>query len=105
MQKCIPTKGSGTHEANRVPGTGVTSRSSPWSEQASGAHDVVVRLAVGLGVGGALAEHGGDVLETAYCMPPQVPRNGIPRSRTTVSARSTAASSAYGAPGTSQTPS
>ena len=42
---------------------------------------------------------------TAYCMPPQVPRNGIPRSRTTVSARRTAASSAYGEPGTSQTPS
>ena len=42
---------------------------------------------------------------TAYCIPLQVPRNGISRSRTMLSALRTAASSAYGPPGTSQTPS
>ena len=88
-----------------MPGTGVTSRSSPYSEQAR----AVTTLSSAspsdsawvAGPPSTVATYS----RTAYCMPPQVPRNGIPRSRTTVKADSTAASSAYGEPGTSQTPS
>ena len=92
--------------ATRVPATAVTSRSSPTRLHES-------RATTGSAASGSVSAWAAPVSPATfranstvmYWNPPQVPRIGIPAVRARRIASSTASSSRYGVPGTTQTPS